>query len=47
MVRFNLGETSMAFFSCHLAAHEGEEMLARRNSDIIEVLEGTSRGLLI
>lgn len=44
LVRFNLGGTSFAFLSCHLAAHEGEEYLSRRHSDLVEVLEGTSRG---
>merc|ERR1711998_736762 len=40
VVRMCVGLTSLAFVSCHLAAHEGQEYLERRNSDTEEVLQG-------
>jgi hypothetical protein len=40
----NVGSTSMAFFSCHLAAHQ--EMVERRNADMAEIFDGTRVGPL-
>eukprot|EP00658_Telonema_sp_P-2_P037235 TRINITY_DN2679_c0_g1_i2.p1 TRINITY_DN2679_c0_g1~~TRINITY_DN2679_c0_g1_i2.p1 ORF type:complete len:352 (-),score=109.58 TRINITY_DN2679_c0_g1_i2:45-1100(-) len=43
-VRFRFEGSTIAFVSCHLAAHEGPEHRNRRNSDCEEVLSGTSFG---
>ena len=40
VVRMRVGQTTLAFVSCHLAAHEGDDYLDRRNSDCAEILEG-------
>jgi len=41
---FRLGATTLAFYSCHLNAHEGEEKRARRDSDVAEILSGARVG---
>jgi len=40
VVRMKVGQTTLAFVSCHLAAHEGDNYLDRRNSDCAEILAG-------
>ena len=37
-------QATLCFYSCHLAAHEGEKMTQRRNADCREVLRGTKIG---
>jgi len=41
-VRFNVGETSIAFVSAHLAAHQGKKKWEKRNSDVAEIINGIS-----
>mgnify|MGYP003385620979 FL=1 len=41
---FNLDSTSLAFFSSHLAAHEGVFNCYMRNSSVKEIMEGTVAG---
>ena len=43
VAKMTVGSTSLAFVSCHLAAHT--EHLERRNSDCNEVLRETRRGI--
>jgi hypothetical protein len=43
-VCFNLDATSLAFFSTHLAAHEGVFNCYMRNSSVKEIMEGTVAG---
>lgn len=43
IIRFLLEETSFAFVSCHLAAHEGPKYGAARSDNIEEVLDGGAR----
>merc|ERR1711871_1276068 len=45
LVRFVCGDTSLAFVSCHLAAHEGEKHRRARNDNCYEVLEGARVGI--
>ena len=45
VVRFTCRDTTFAFISCHLAAHEGKEFREKRNSDCAEVLEGARVGI--
>jgi hypothetical protein len=37
--KFSVYNTSLCFTSCHLAAHEKEKFMLRRNSDVAEVME--------
>ena len=37
--KLNLYGTSLCFTSCHLAAHEAERFMLRRNDDVAEVME--------
>jgi len=39
-VRLDIGETSIAFLSAHLAAHQGKKKMEKRNSDVAEILNG-------
>jgi len=43
IVRFLIYDTSVAFISCHLAAHEGPKYVAQRNDNVDEVLGGGAR----
>ena len=43
VIKLDFGHTSLAFVSCHLAAHSHK--LQRRNADCQEVLEETRRGV--
>jgi phosphatidylinositol-3,4,5-trisphosphate 5-phosphatase 1 len=40
IVRFQYLDTSFAFVSCHLAAHEGKEHRQQRNDNCVEILQG-------
>ena len=42
VVRLSVGQTSIAFCSCHLAAHEGATHLSSRNHMCQEILRETS-----
>ena len=42
VVRFSYRGTSFAFVSCHLAAHEGESYMERRNNDLNKIWEATA-----
>ena len=44
VARLTIGHTSIAFCSCHLAAHEGQSHLQSRNAMCREVLDETSGG---
>jgi len=44
LVRFQIEHASFAFISCHLAAHEGQVFLKKRNADLMEILRKTSKG---
>jgi len=39
-VRLNVGETSIAFLSAHLAAHQTKKKWEKRNSDVAEIFNG-------
>lgn len=43
IVRFYIYDTSIAFVSCHLAAHEGIKFRESRNANVDEVLNGGAR----
>jgi len=45
VVRFSCRDTTFAFVSCHLAAHEGEQYRNARNDNCREVLEGARVGI--
>ena len=45
VVRFKCRNTTFAFISCHLAAHEGEKYRNQRNANCHEVLEGGRVGI--
>jgi len=45
VVRFSCRDTTFAFVSCHLAAHEGKKHREARNSNCSEVLEGARVGI--
>ena len=45
VVRFKCLDSTFAFVSCHLAAHEGEKYRQARNDNCYEVLEGARIGL--
>jgi hypothetical protein len=42
-IAFSYKDTSMAFVNCHLAAHQHK--VARRNSDVVEIVTGISKTL--
>ena len=44
VARMTVGDTSLAFCSCHLAAHEGSQYLKSRNAMCQEILFETSGG---
>ena len=39
-----VGQTSLAFISCHLAAHEGPKKCLQRNESVEEILGGVRSG---
>jgi hypothetical protein len=39
MISFAVYQTSLCFVSCHLAAHDGEKFLARRNADARDIFK--------
>lgn len=43
---FKVGNTSLCFVSCHLAAHEAEKFQRRRNADCAEIIRGCSHAHL-
>ena len=43
-MRFKVRDTTLAFFSCHLNAHEGEARRRRRDEDVAEILSGARCG---
>jgi hypothetical protein len=45
VVKLSLYGTSLCFVSCHLAAHEAEKFLERRNSDCAEIMGGARVGI--
>jgi hypothetical protein len=45
VVKLVLYGTSLCFVSCHLAAHEAEKYLERRNSDCAEIMKGARVGI--
>ena len=45
VVKLSLYGTSLCFISCHLAAHEAEKFLERRNKDCAEILGGARVGI--
>lgn len=46
VIKLVLGMTTLCFVSCHLAAHEGPQYYAARNSSITEILRGANVGNL-
>ena len=44
LVRFKVRDTTLAFISCHLNAHEGEARRRRRDEDVAEILSGARCG---
>lgn len=42
MAKIRVFDTDLCFLSCHLAAHEGEDKVARRNHDVFEILRACS-----
>jgi hypothetical protein len=44
-IGFKVAGTSLAFVSCHLAAHEGEKYRKRRNDNCKEILNGARLGV--
>jgi hypothetical protein len=40
VVQFTIRQTRLAFFTAHLAAHEGESHYQTRNADVKEILRG-------
>lgn len=43
VVSLKVGSTSLAFVSCHLAAHEGEKYLKRRHDNVSEIINVSER----
>jgi hypothetical protein len=44
VVAFEICGTSLAFVNCHLAAHEGQQFLEKRNHDIGQIIHGVAHG---
>lgn len=43
-ITLTIGQTTLAFISCHLAAHEGHHKCAQRNDSVEEILGGVRSG---
>jgi hypothetical protein len=43
VVAFEVCGTALCFVNCHLAAHEGQQFLEKRNQDIGEIIHGVAK----